>query len=207
MNAARRPGSGAPRWPVRRALLLLAVLAPAASYAASRRVILDQTYIEPTPVVSVLAKGASPCRVHIVEIADARRSPEMIGMLGGKPVLAPQDRTAWLLSVVSGLKARGIDLDFNNPSVETPGIINANISLQTAWVNAVQVSFDNSVVFKVQAKGTDTRTVDQYYRGSSSRMNWASGDGETKSGINIAFSRALDAIARDLARLCDAKKI
>jgi hypothetical protein len=206
MNAPGRSGTGPLRRPGKRYLLLLAVLAPAASYAASRPVILDATYVEPTPVVSGLAKGASPCRVHIVQLVDGRRSPEMIGMLGGKPVLAPPDRTAWLLSVIGGLNARGVAVDFNNPSAESPGIINANITLQTAWVSAVQVSLDNSVVFKVQAKGIDARTVDQYYRGSSSRMNWASGDGEIKSGINIAFSRALDAIARDLAGLCDAKK-
>ena len=142
-----------------------------------------------------------------MEIADARRSPEMIGMLGGKPVLAPQDRTAWLLSVVGGLKARGIATDFRNPAVEDPDVINARIVLQTAWINSVQVSLDQSVVFRIQAKGTDGRTIDKYYRGSSTRMNWASGDGEIKTAMNVAFSRALDAVAHDLAELCDAKHV
>lgn len=196
--ARLRPGKGA--------LLLLAVAAPVATYAATRPVMLDQTYVEPTPVVSVLGKNAPPCGVHIVELVDARRSPEMIGMLGGKPVLAPQDRTAWLISIISGLKGRGIAVDFNNPTVESPETVNAHITLQTAWINPVQVSFDASVVFKVQAKGTDTRTIDQYYRGSASRTNWASGNGEVKNNVNIAFSRALDAMARDLVRLCDAQK-
>ncbi|HEX5182168.1 MAG TPA: hypothetical protein VFW19_03340 [Allosphingosinicella sp.] len=179
---------------------------PVAAYAASRPVLLDQTYVEPGRVVSVLAKGAPPCPVHVMEIADARRSPEMIGMLGGKPVLAPKDRAAWLLSVIGALKGRGVAADFSNPAVETPGIINARIILQTAWINSVQVSLDESVVFKVEAKGIDGRTIDRFYRGSSSHMNWASGDGEIKNAINIAFSRALDAMAHDLAGLCGAKQ-
>jgi hypothetical protein len=187
-------------------LLLLALAAPAAAYAASRPVVLDQIYVEPGPVVSVLPKGAPPCPVHIVEIADARRSPEMIGMLGGKPVMAPQDRKAWLLSIVGGLRARGVAADFGNPAVDNPGIINARIMLQTAWINSVQVSLDESVVFKVEARGVDGRAIDQFYRGSSSRMNWANGDGEIKHAINIAFSRALDAMARDLAGLCEARQ-
>jgi len=207
MNAPDRREMWRPRRPGKRYVLLLGVVAPLASYAASRPVMLDQTYVEPTPAVSVRAKGAPPCAVHIMDLVDDRRSPEMIGMLGGKPVLAPQDRAAWLHSVIGGLQARGIAVDFNNPSVETPGTINANISLKTAWISAVQISLNASVVFKVQAKGIDTATVDQYYRGSASRMNWALGDGEIKSDINIAFSRGLDAMARDLAGLCDAKKI
>lgn len=205
MSAPPRSGVRMRFRPARRHALLLAVAAPAAAHAASRPVMLDQTYVEPGPPVSVLAKGAAPCAVHIVEIVDARRSPEMVGMLYGKPVLAPQDRVAWLRSVVGGLKARGIALDFNDPEIETPGVINAHVTLQTAWINTVQGNFDQSAVFKVQAKALDTRTIDQYYRGSSSRMNWASGDREIKGAINIAFSRALDAMARDLAGLCAAK--
>lgn len=206
MTVLHRPGSRSLRRPGKRILLLLAVAAPLAAHAASRPVILDQAYVEPLPVVSALAKGAPPCAVHIVNLVDDRRSPEMIGMLGGKPVLAPPDRTAWLVSVVTGLQARGISVDFTNPSVENPAVVNANLSLKTAWINAVQISLGASVVFKLQAKGADARTVDQYYRGSASRMNWASGDGEIKSDINIAFSRALDAMAHDLAGLCAAQK-
>ena len=207
MSAAAWPGAARPlrSRKVYRALLL-AMAAPTLAEAQSRPVTLDATYVEPTPPVSVLAKGAAPCAVHIVEIADARRSPEIIGMVGGKPVLAPPDTMAWLLSVIGGLKGRGITTDFDNPTVESPGIVNARVTLQTAWINAVQISFDQSVVFKVQAKGVDGRSIDRFYRGSASRMNWASGNGEIKGGINVAFSRALDAIAHDLAGLCNAPK-
>ena len=206
MSAPARSGTWTRLRPARSALLLLAAAAPVAAYAASHPVMLDQAYVEPGRVVSVLAKGAPPCGVHVMEIVDARRSPEMIGMLGGKPVLAPQDRPAWLLSVITGLKGRGFALDFSDPAVENPRFINAHIALQTAWINNVQTSLDQSVVFKVQAKGPDGRTIDAFFRGSSSRMNWASGDGEIRSAMNVAFSRALDAMAHDLAGLCEARK-
>jgi hypothetical protein len=184
-------------------LILLAACAPISAQAASKPVLVDPLYSEPSPPVSVAVAGAPMCAVHIVEIVDSRRSPEMLGMLGGKPVLAPQDRGAWLMSIVKGLKARGLDADFTNPGVDSPGVVNAHVTLQTAWVDAVQVSLNESAVFKIQAKGTDGRSIDQYYRGSASRMNWVTGDAEIKAGLNIAFSRALDAMARDLVRLCD----
>ncbi|MDB5709914.1 MAG: hypothetical protein JWL96_1984 [Sphingomonas bacterium] len=183
-------------------LVLLAAAAPMAAQAASKPVVLDPVYIEPTTPVSFAVAGAPLCAVHIVEIVDIRRSPEMLGMLGGKPVLAPPDRTVWLISIVNGLKARGIAVDFSNPGVESPAVVNAHVTLQTAWIDAVQVSLNESAVFKIQAKGSDGRSIDQYYRGSASRMNWVLGDAEIKGGLNIAFSRALDAMARDLVGLC-----
>lgn len=183
-------------------MLLLAAAAPMVAQAASKPVVLDPVYVEPAVPVSVAVADAPLCTVHIVEIADIRRSPEMLGMLGGKPVLAPQDRTAWLISIVNGLKARGIATDFSNPGVESPAVVNAHVTLQTAWVDAVQVSLNESAVFKLQAKGADGKSLDQYYRGSASRMNWVMGDAEIKAGLNIAFSRALDAMARDLVGLC-----
>lgn len=185
-----------------RHLVLLAAAVPVAAQSASKPVLVDPLYHEPTTPVSLAIAGAPPCTVHIVEVVDGRRSPEMLGMLGGKPVLAPQDRAAWLASIVKGLTARGVAADFDNPGVETPGAVNTHVTLQTAWVDAVQASLNESAVFKVQAKAGDGRSIDQYYRGSASRINWVTGDAEIKAGLNIAFSRALDAMAHDLVGLC-----
>lgn len=201
-------GSIAKRWQslAGKGLALIAAVAPAVALGQTKPVLVDPVFTEdPLPTFKIAA-DATPCKVHVIAITDTRRTPEMVGMLGGKPVVAPDDRAAWLGSIIAKLADRGITLDTGNPGNLVPDQVNARFTLITAWTTAVNINLNHSVVFKLEAGAPDGRTVDDFFRGSSSRMNWAFGNGEIKFGLSMAFSRALDSMAAGLATLCTAKK-
>ncbi|MDB5433637.1 MAG: hypothetical protein JWP35_4753 [Caulobacter sp.] len=139
------------------------------------------------------------CRIHVVALIDGRRAPDTLGIITGRAVKSPPDTQGWLRSVVGGLEARGVGVDFD---AAQPGDLETTVSLQTAWVTAVTTNMTANVVLHMKAEKPGAPPIDRDFRGGLSNINWASGDREIQTLVNKAFAGALDGMAKDLHALC-----
>src|SRR5262249_4343062 len=68
-----------------------------------------------TPRTSPGAPLPKPaCRMSVVEIADDRMDPSVLGAVAGRTVRAPSDMQAWMRSVIGGLDRSGIAVEFDD---------------------------------------------------------------------------------------------
>jgi hypothetical protein len=164
----------------------------------------NATMTHDTPRQRFDTAGTS-CTVRIDNLSDDRSSPEMLGVVQGRAVYAPADRTGWLRSILSGLESRGVPVRFMDEQAAEP-LIRSRISLKTAWMTNIASNISATVVIHVRAEGTGHASLDQSYRASSSRMIFWAGisDAELQKGLDGAFSDALDDMAEDMRRLCAA---
>lgn len=179
----------------------LLALAPAGAAHAKAPFQLTATYQEQDPVAEA---AAGACTAAFVETIDERRSPETVGVIGKRAVLAPKDSAHWMRAVLSGLGARGVAVRFDAADAAT-GAVTAKFRLQTAWIAENVSTYDANVVVKLEAQGPSGGTIDQRYRGRASRgIYWGGGGSVMQNAIDGAFAKALDQIAGDLKRLCEA---
>ena len=133
-------------------------------------------------------------------MTDNRRSPELAGVIWKRAVVAPADAKAWLRAVIGGLTARGVIAQF-----DAPATVNAQFSLQTAWITDSADNFNANVVLhlRAQVQGSE-RSIDQTYRGRAVRTAYWSGGVDTmQSAVDGAFADALNRMAPDLKVLCE----
>lgn len=137
-------------------------------------------------------------------MSDARPSPQMLGVVRGRAVYAPEDTATWLRSIVDGLKSRGVTPLFAQDGPVTPDGIEAKVSLQIAWMTNTGENITSTAVLHVQAGRSGALNIDKSYRGSGSRMTVMTGSPpeELQKGIDGAIGKALDSIATDLRQLC-----
>ncbi|HEX6740502.1 MAG TPA: hypothetical protein VF079_01740 [Sphingomicrobium sp.] len=156
------------------------------------------------PSSEVKPPPGSRCPVRIVALEDVRRSPEMIGIYDRRPIYAPQDRAAWLKSIVRALDSRGIDVAYEgDPS--PPGAAAAKLDLTTAWINNTSANVSASAVFKMRVTNANGETTEAFYRGGNSRMPyWGTGPNWLQKAMDVAFAKALDAMATELLKTCAA---
>jgi hypothetical protein len=179
------------------------LLVPTASNAAPQPMILSPTFADATPPKVGRAKGAASCAAHFVELVDARRAPETLGVVGRRAIYAPKDPTAWLISIISSLKSRGITPILADGQSSTLGAIEAKVSLQTLWITEGVGGITTTAVMRVQAKGAAERTIEQYYRSNMLKTGyWSGGPSVVQASIDGALSKLLDAMATDLQIMC-----
>jgi hypothetical protein len=125
-----------------------------------------------------------------------------LGVVAGRSVRAPSDAQAWIRSVIGGLQASGIRVEFADSDSDAPGTFNTRVLLRTAWVSSATTAKLANVVFNIEYReGAATpRAMD--YRGHISSPNWNSTDDELQSVVNRAFDQALEQIATDFRSLC-----
>ncbi len=129
----------------------------------------------------------------------------MIGVFSGRAIHAPEDRAAWLKSVIDALKSRKIDVRFSDTQLPAASGITAHISLAKAWIANTNSNMSASVVLQLKATTPAGQAIDMPYRGGGSHINWASGFGELQRVMDVAIARSLDAMAADLHKLCDSE--
>ena len=155
-----------------------------------------------TPAAAALAPP--PCGLNIVQVVDARRVPGTLGVVAGRSVKSPDDPVAWLTSILGGLNARGFTVTFDKTQTEPPatGGLVANVSLTSAWLTDSMTNKIANVVLHVSVRRAGFDTYERDYRGSLTRMNWASTESELKKLADDAFAVALDDMGRELRALC-----
>jgi hypothetical protein len=117
-------------------------------------------------------------------------------------VQSPDDAQAWMRSVINGLRESGVTVAFADDADDTPGVLNAVVTLKSAWVSSVATSKTASVVLTLAYRGSGGFAKETDYRGRVSSVNWASSDSELQGLVNNSFARALSQVATDLHGLC-----
>jgi len=175
---------------------------PAAAWALPRPMTLSATFDNQEASAVKLTANAARCPVRIVALTDVRRSPEMIGVYERRPIYAPQDRSAWLKSIVEALNTRGLAVAFEERA-DTPDTATAKIDLTTAWITNTNANVSASAVFKMQVTNSRGQTTEASYRGGNSRMPyWGTGPSLLQKAMDVAFARVLDSMAIDLLKTC-----
>lgn len=189
--------------PRRFAKALAAALCLAAC-APQQPLVVDTSFAEQRPATrSTGVQSRQSCRVYILEIKDERRSPELLGVVAGRAVRAPENVQEWMRNTLTGLSARGVVPEFGITTPTTPTSLALSISLQLASVTNIRANKSANVQFSVTYLQSGTSEL-RSYRGMYAATNWASGDGELQRLVDRAFGKALDQLAADiLGRLTD----
>jgi hypothetical protein len=199
--------SGTTRRPRRlHGLILAAAFAGASpSLAAPQPAQLSPTFKDRDAPNRAPREGEPVCAVRFAEIVDARRSPDVLGVIGRRAVYAPKDFQAWMEAVLGGLAARGVTVRHDSDASAAPGIPSVRFTLQIASIQSTVVTYSASVVVKLQAEGGAGTPLDRSYRGRVARTAyWSGGTDTLQSAVDGAFADALDEMAVDLKALCAA---
>ena len=181
------------------ALLFASALA-LASCAAPQPLVVEITPVS-TRKVSTKAAEVSGCAVVVLETRDRRRVPDTLGVVAGRAVKSPDDVGAWLRSIFEGLRTRGVEVSFGDGAAPV-GAIALDISLQSAWLSDIKTSKAANVVVHARAERAGEKLLDRDYRGTITRVNWASTDSELRSLVDDAFGQILDQMAAELRGIC-----
>jgi hypothetical protein len=149
--------------------------------------------------------GARPpaCTINFAEIADARSSPDIVGVIDRRAVHAPEDVQTWMKAVLGGLVARGVGVRFEPGAAPAPAAPSAHFTLQTAWIQSTVVTYSANVVVHLQAENAVGAKIDSSIRGRVARTAYWSGGRDTlQSAVDGAFADALDKMAVELKGLC-----
>lgn len=182
-------------------LALMATTLGPAAYAVPVAVVLNPAFVSEPSKEALAFDKASTCTINVVGLQDARRDPELIGVLGNKAVKSPPDSQAWLRAIVGDLGKRGYAVKFDDAAAPA-NAISVKVTLHTVWIDAVQANKTASVVMMVEATRPDGTSLSKPVRGSVALVNWINGDGELQDAVNLAFGKALDRMAIELRPLC-----
>jgi hypothetical protein len=196
---------------VRRSLLCVtasvsAIIAlGAAALAAPKPMVLSAVYDDSVSSDLKLPKNIGFCTLQVANLTDDRRSPEMIGVYFGRAIHAPNDREAWLRSMVQSLKSRKISIEFTDNTAIATKTRPLEVALTKAWIANTESNISANIVFRVRTADAAGVPNEQFYRGGASHMSyWSGGPGELQRAFDTAVSRALDAAAVDMHKLCSA---
>lgn len=163
--------------------------------------------VEPTlaskPAIAAKADAAGACRVVVSQISDRRRVSDTLGIVAGRAVKSPGDVDGWLRSILEKLGTRDIQVAFGDAAGPEKEIAVA-FSLQSVWLSDIKTSKAANVVAHVRAERAGVQLIDRDYRGTVTRINWASTDTELQQLTDDAFGKVLDEMAADLRRACAA---
>jgi hypothetical protein len=173
------------------------------AFACASPVTVGPAFREPPRSAAKNGAVIPSCRLEVVAIQDNRRAPDILGVVG-RAVKAPDDRAAWLRSVVVGLSMRGFTVAFAGTAPPAKHALIVRMTLVSAWVAATSVNKNADVLWRVEAERPKTAGVAKDYRGAVSSMNWTDDSKELRALVDQAFSRSLDAMSPDLHDLCGA---
>ncbi len=171
------------------------------AFACASPVTVGPVFREPPRSAATVTVIIPSCRLEVVAIQDTRRAPDILGVVG-RAVKAPDDRAAWLRSVVAGLSIRGFTVAFASAAPAAMHTLVVRMTLVSAWVAANSVNKNANVVWRVEAERPNTAVVAKDYRGAVSSVNWTGESKELSALVDQAFSRSLDAMTPDLHELC-----
>ena len=175
----------------------------AVAMAAPKPMVLTAVYDDSISSDLKVPKDSKSCQLKIASLIDERRSPEMIGVYGGRAIHAPEDRDAWLRSMVVALKSRKIKVTFAGTESEAAGALNADIALTKAWIANTETNMSASIVFRVKMADASGVMAEQSYRGGASHMSyWSGGPSELQRAFDTAVARVLDEMAASIHKNC-----
>ena len=163
--------------------------------------VVRSTFTDTSTPSTGINPAAGSCRLAITDLRDSRRSPDILGIVGGMAIKAPDDRATWLRSKITALGQRGFEVEFNaNP--QAGDTVTAQVSLTSIWVTEIATSKSASVLLHMIAQGPKGLRLERNYRTSVARINWSSTKSELNGLVDSLFTKVLDSMALDLHRIC-----
>ncbi len=149
-----------------------------------------------------LPAGHARCRVLLAGVQDLRDDPQAAGTFSDRFVHA-EDAPAWLRSgLLSISRDKVIDLSDQTPADAAELVI--SVDLLKVYMLTINEAKSANVVIRVHYGGQNAQADDQVYRGAFTSVNWTGAAGEARGALDIALSRVLESVDRDLASRCAA---
>lgn len=120
---------------------------------------------------------------HLCPLVDLRPNSDDFGQMGGRLVTS-DDFHAWLQGRLSQLSGAGFLVN----STESAGEVRITPRLKQAYIHGLSVTKTATVILEIVVESPGRAPVSKLFRGSVTRANWASGEGE----LIRAFQTALD---------------
>ncbi|MGF6350642.1 hypothetical protein [Variovorax sp. W2I14] len=159
------------------------------------------------------------CKLYLPAIEDARNNQVYVGNLTlmMPTVHATPRAVESLRSGDAGMWTRGALLSTQRygyqPIVGAPAAaagprqVSAVVALRLAHAWSAGLNLVSHVVLKVSYRLPGGEVATRLYHGMGTRTNWASGNGEFMSVLNLGMEEAVRSMATDAAALCDGKPL
>jgi len=170
----------------------------------------------PAPVLRV----ASGCTLYLPKIDDMRLNKANVGnltlmlpTLHATPVKvqsirAGGDPVEWARSALQSARRYGLQVASTAPpSTGAARQVTADVALRLAHSWSSGLNLVSHVVLQASYRMPGAEPVVRQYHGMGTRANWASGNGEFMSVLNLGLEEAVRGLATDVAALCDGKPL
>jgi hypothetical protein len=209
------------------AALAVAGFAPTFAFALSDDEPLSMTYEDapepaarpgPTAALAVAPTLRQSCTLRIGKVDEQRSNPANVGHTAfmlqganstplGMASLKGGDGLAWTRAALRSLGKQGFQVvDAAQGAAPGPRDLSADAGLRLAHTWSAGLNLVSHVVVNLtyHTAGGD---VSRQYHGTASKTNWANGNGEFMSTLNLAMNQIVRNIAADAATLCDGKAL
>jgi len=145
--------------------------------------------------------GGAPCHVLLAGVQDLRDDPQAAGTFSERFVHA-EDAPAWLRSGLLSI-SRDTRLDLSDQTPPAAADLVIKVDLLKLYMLPINEAKSANVVIRVHY-GPGVQTDEQVYRGAFTSLNWTGAGGEARGAFDVALSRVLEDVDRDLVSRCTA---
>lgn len=170
------------------------------------------------PAVQPL-RVASGCTLYLPKIDDARLYKASVGnltvmmpTLHATPVSVQSiqggDAGAWTRDALRSASRYGFQVaTAAPPSSGAARQVTADVALRLAHAWSTGLNLVSHVVLQTTYRLPGAEPVVRQYHGMGTRTNWANGNGEYMSVLNLGIEEAVRGMATDAAAVCDGKPL
>jgi hypothetical protein len=140
--------------------------------------------------------------VRLAGVQDMRDDPQAAGTFSERFVHA-EDAPAWLRSGLLSI-SRDTRLDLSDQTPPAAAELVIKVDLLKLYMLPINEAKSANVVIRVHYVGRTAQADEQVYRGAFTSLNWTGAGGEARGAFDVALSRVLEDLDRDLAARCTA---
>lgn len=142
------------------------------------------------------------CAVVINTPNDLRLNKETLGTtFRDNPIISKPAMATWLQEALFGMKKLGL-----NPMLATEAsghdVTYVSTDLRKVYIWNHGMNLHATLVVKARIQNGSKPEVQHNYRVISTKLNWANGDGEFITTLNMAATRFLEQLAADINKEC-----
>ncbi|MDP9994913.1 hypothetical protein J2W28_005285 [Variovorax boronicumulans] len=170
------------------------------------------------PPVETL-RAPQGCKLYLPAIEDARNNQVYAGNLTlmmptlhatprAVESLRSGDAGMWTRNALLSTQRYGFQPTIGAPAAAAgAGQVSAVVALRLAHAWSAGLNLVSHVVLKVSYRLPGGEVATRLYHGMGTRTNWASGNGEFMSVLNLGMEEAVRSMATDAAALCEGKPL
>lgn len=171
-----------------------------------------------TPVAQL--RVASGCTLYLPKIDDVRLHKASVGNLtvmmptlhatplAVQSIQGGSDAGAWTRGALQSASRYGLRVvTAALPASGNARQVTADVALRLAHSWSAGLNLVSHVVLQATYRMPGTEAVVRQYHGMGTRTNWANGNGEFMSVLNLGMEEAVRGMVSDAAALCDGKPL